>query len=212
MNILRALSAAGMVALLVSASGCACCPWKSKACCDTVGCCDSIGGRSMACKYFEGCCKSYLPVCNCTGPKCCDTQCGCGCEPDCCAEPACCAEPDCCCEPECCAEPACCAEPDCCCEPDCCAEPACGCDDCCDACGCGDGCKLHLLGRIKQRLGGIMGKCLGGCCGCGGCDGEIYWNEWHNDPPRCCDPCDKCGNWIGPSTAYRAPYDHPYCK
>ena len=55
---------------------------------------------------------------------------------------------------------------------------------------------------------------LGLCCpcggGCGGCDGEPYWSEWHNDPPRCCDPCDDCGNWVGPSTSMRAPYDHQF--
>jgi hypothetical protein len=38
--------------------------------------------------------------------------------------------------------------------------------------------------------------CGGGGCGC---SGELYWCEWHNDPPRCCDPCNRCGQWIGPS-------------
>ena len=39
-------------------------------------------------------------------------------------------------------------------------------------------------------------------CGCGvetcssGC-GEVYWGEWTNHPPDCCDPCDNCGNWTG---------------
>jgi hypothetical protein len=53
---------------------------------------------------------------------------------------------------------------------------------------------------------------LSGCCcsGCG-CSEEVYWSEWHNDPPRCCDPCDCHGNWIGPSSgSYRAPYGHAY--
>jgi hypothetical protein len=27
----------------------------------------------------------------------------------------------------------------------------------------------------------------------------MYWSEWHNDPPRCCDPCNRCGEWVGPS-------------
>lgn len=45
---------------------------------------------------------------------------------------------------------------------------------------------------------------------CTGCSSELYWNEWYNDPPRCCDPCDRCGNWIGPSAGYQAPYSHPY--
>jgi hypothetical protein len=48
------------------------------------------------------------------------------------------------------------------------------------------------------------------CCGCSGCDSELYWSEWHNDPPRCCDPCDHYGNWIGPYGGNRAPYYHPY--
>jgi hypothetical protein len=39
----------------------------------------------------------------------------------------------------------------------------------------------------------------------------MYWNEWHNDPPMCQDPCDCYGNYTGPSAgSYRAPYNHPY--
>jgi hypothetical protein len=39
----------------------------------------------------------------------------------------------------------------------------------------------------------------------------VYWSEWHNDPPRCCDPCDCYGNWTGPGNGpYRAPYAHAY--
>jgi hypothetical protein len=38
----------------------------------------------------------------------------------------------------------------------------------------------------------------------------LYWSEWHNDPPQCCDPCDCYGNWVGPGAGYRAPYHHPY--
>jgi hypothetical protein len=36
-------------------------------------------------------------------------------------------------------------------------------------------------------------------CPCSGCNGEVYWSEWHNDPPCCQDPCDNHGQWIGPS-------------
>jgi hypothetical protein len=39
---------------------------------------------------------------------------------------------------------------------------------------------------------------LGCCSPCAGCSGETYWNEWHNDPPRCQDPCNCHGDWIGP--------------
>jgi hypothetical protein len=53
----------------------------------------------------------------------------------------------------------------------------------------------------------ISGCCYAGC----GCNEEVYWNEWHNDPPRCCDPCDCYGNWTGPGSGpYHAPYAHPY--
>jgi hypothetical protein len=40
----------------------------------------------------------------------------------------------------------------------------------------------------------------------------VYWSEWHNDPPRCCDPCDCHGNWTGPSAGsyHHAPYAHAY--
>ncbi len=27
--------------------------------------------------------------------------------------------------------------------------------------------------------------------------GEVYWGDWWNDPPDCCDPCDRCGNFTG---------------
>lgn len=35
---------------------------------------------------------------------------------------------------------------------------------------------------------------LGSCAGCG----DVYWGEWTSDPPDQCDPCDGCGNWVGP--------------
>jgi hypothetical protein len=77
------------------------------------------------------------------------------------------------------------------CEPTCAAEPSCGC-----ASNCG-----------PSNPGCCLFDCLFGCTGC---DGEFYWSEWHNDPPRCDNPCDCYGNWIGPSAGYRAPYAHAY--
>jgi hypothetical protein len=35
----------------------------------------------------------------------------------------------------------------------------------------------------------------GGCFG-GGC-GEVYYGDWSSDPPDCCDPCDRLGNYTG---------------
>lgn len=153
-------------------------------CGEPVGCGSCVGGREHAFERWDcGPCDGPR-ICYCTGP------CG-GCEgPSCgCAEPACgCAEPACGC-----AEPAC-----------GCAEPACGCES---PCGCGSAvgcCGCGLLGIFKP-----VGRAIGAVCGCGGCDGELYWSEWHNDPPRCTDPCDPCGNWVGPGSGpYRAPYGH----
>jgi hypothetical protein len=83
-------------------------------------------------------------------------------------------------------------------------EPACGCASSCEpSCGCASGCQR----QSGCCLGGGLFNCL---FGCNGCDEEFYWCEWYNDPPRCCEPCDRCGNWIGPSAGYRAPYAHPY--
>src|SRR2546430_8833887 len=50
-----------------------------------------------------------------------------------------------------------------------------------------------------------------GCCCC--CDdcwpngktwcgphcGQFWWHEWFSHPPECCDPCDDCGNYCGPT-------------
>lgn len=43
---------------------------------------------------------------------------------------------------------------------------------------------------------GLLG--FGGCGGCahGGC-GDMYWGEFHGDPPDVCDPCDCYGNYTG---------------
>ncbi len=108
----------------------------------------------------------------CTGPECCEPASGCGCGD--------------------------------CCEASCGCEPSCGysCGDSCEpSCGCGSGCghkpKASCCGGLFSACGRMCSAlCGGGSCGC---SGEVYWCEWHNDPPRCCDPCNRCGQWIGPS-------------
>ena len=60
--------------------------------------------------------------------------------------------------------------------------------------------------EVQECDGNVVGALGLHCGGCGGCDSEVYWSEWHNDPPRCQDPFDKCANWIGPSPGYREPY------
>ncbi|MGL4511885.1 MAG: hypothetical protein ACRCT8_02245 [Lacipirellulaceae bacterium] len=96
-------------------------------------------------------------------------------------------------------------------------QPGCGCEPTCGAspCSCGR-CPMGRLG--DGVLGGL--DCIASevravfrpLFGCGGCDSELYWNEWHNDPPRCNDPCDPCGNWVGPAGghAHAAPFEHDY--
>jgi hypothetical protein len=67
----------------------------------------------------------------------------------------------------------------------------------CGTCGCGKQTPCWLL------------NCFATCAGCG----ERHWNEWYNDPPRCAEPCDCYGNWVGPGHGgyYRAPYlNDPY--
>ncbi|MBX3425412.1 MAG: hypothetical protein KF688_07015 [Pirellulales bacterium] len=83
----------------------------------------------------------------------------------------------------------------------CCDEP---CDACaggeCDRCA-GDGCACRC--RDKKFLGLFSGKWARALCGCSGCSGcgELYWCEWQNDPPACCEPCDCHGNYLGPGDA-----------
>jgi hypothetical protein len=81
--------------------------------------------------------------------------------------------------------------------------------DCCEPCDGGvdgrDGCCGAGCGGDKSRW-----RLLDRICGCHGC-GELYWSEWHNDPPALCEPCDCLGNYTGCGAAgcYRAPYRRP---
>jgi hypothetical protein len=88
----------------------------------------------------------------------------------------------------------------------CCTQPhMCGdvavCDSCdgggCGSCGCAVGCcpGRPLAGCLTRAL-----TCGSGC-------GDVYWDEWINDPPACCDPCDDYGNWTG--NAYCPPRCRP---
>lgn len=101
-------------------------------------------------------------------------------------------------------------------------------DACCETCGpgCGNGC----AGGCGEQVS-CGDSCGGGACGggqvggskcghkarwfgslfnCAGC-GERYWNEWYNDPPSCAEPCDCCGNWIGPGHECSCCSRKPYC-
>jgi hypothetical protein len=100
----------------------------------------------------------------------------------------------------------------------------CGCGDACscgDKVACGDGCGSRH-GSCGCGQSGCAGCCTvpGGPCvrllrrigsklDCAGC-GECYWNEWYNDPPSCAEPCDCCGNYIGPGHACTCCSAKPY--
>gem|GEM_PF-3526079 len=122
-----------------------------------------------------------IPACGCTEEPCDLSSCDCAEEP--------CNLPSCGCAEEPCNSPSC-------------GIPACGCTEgSCDTVGCGNGieCDKCHGGWLKKLFGYFQLR------GCAGCDGELYWSEWHNDPPSC-EPCDSCGNWVGPRGVYRAPY------
>ena len=154
---------------------CGCDPGCGVSSCTTCG-----PGRSWALKRWKGDCNCQGPKINvCTGGCCCDAG------PSCCAEPSCCSE-------------------DLCCDDGCCGDACCDEVGCCDTCGNGCGCGFRRgwgvwWGCFRDECRRLCGPL--NWCGCGGCDGELYWHEWHNDPPRCCDPCNDCGDWVGPSVA-----------
>lgn len=66
-----------------------------------------------------------------------------------------------------------------------CNAPACSTPDCGD---CGR-CDLCCFNPLRSLFSAI--HCSSGC-------GEFYYDEWINDPPDACDPCDDCGNYVGP--------------
>lgn len=72
------------------------------------------------------------------------------------------------------------------------------CDEPCGECG-------PCLPLLSCLLRGLALGCHGEGCG------EVYWNDYHNDPPDVCEPCDGYGNWTGSRGLYRAPYRNgPY--
>jgi len=83
------------------------------------------------------------------------------------------------------------------CGPDC--QPTCdaGCGGSCGQCGdpCAPCGPLSVVHKLLHPPTWKTVAC-GGCGNCGGC-GERYWGDFHGDPPECCDPCDRCGNYTG---------------
>lgn len=178
-----------------SSCGCECGCGCEPSCGCGCGCCN---GRQFAGQTWNCGCQSGPPICPCTDCN----SCGCGVDTSTCGCGGCG-----CCEASCG-----CGCGDCC-------EPTCGCG-CGDSCGCGSKYPGCLFGNCCGQLLGLIDRC---CCGCGscGCGGEMYWSEWHNDPPCCHDPCDCYGNWTGCGSCgcggcggnggFCEPYEHAYC-
>ena len=67
--------------------------------------------------------------------------------------------------------------------------------DCGPPCGrCGP-CGPRFCGPLS-----LIFALLSGPTWCGDGCGEIYWGDFHGDPPDCCDPCDCHGNYTGVNT------------
>ena len=82
-------------------------------------------------------------------------------------------------------------EPTCgveCCEPCECCDP---CETCCDPCSdpCCDPCCGPPCGPLTWLFAIFQSDYRHGGCG------ERYWGDFHGDPPYCCEPCDRMGNW-----------------
>ncbi|HUT10315.1 MAG TPA: hypothetical protein VMY42_07460 [Thermoguttaceae bacterium] len=84
-------------------------------------------------------------------------------------------------------------------------EPACaeGCGPpCAEPCGppcgpaCGPGCGHCYPGPLACVLGLLHAPTwYGPACG------ERYWGDFHGDPPDCCDPCNRHGDYVGAGKA-----------
>lgn len=76
-----------------------------------------------------------------------------------------------------------------------CAAPGCGLEP-----SCGAPSNWRGVNRPPQIISRSPWNSLCGAFGrCNGC-GDCYWSEWYSDPPDCCDPCNRCADWIGPQS------------
>src|SRR5688572_24843085 len=73
---------------------------------------------------------------------------------------------------------------------DCSCDGVCG--QCCgaDQCGCQDGCAGGDCSGNSCDCDPPLRRMMCKICGCTGC-GECYFNEWINDPPALCEPCNR---------------------
>lgn len=64
---------------------------------------------------------------------------------------------------------------------------------------CGTACGLCSSKAYPGPLSCLMYLCNYGTYKGPVC-GDVYWGDWHGDPPDCCDPCDRHGNYTGVQT------------
>ncbi|MCA9247550.1 MAG: hypothetical protein KDA42_10555 [Planctomycetales bacterium] len=88
----------------------------------------------------------------------------------------------------------------------------CGCDECSAASECSSCASTSDCGSCGSGCGSLIPFRHWGCrpakhtnSGCGGffgwgC-GDMYVFDYISDPPACCEPCDGCGHWIGPTSS-----------
>lgn len=69
---------------------------------------------------------------------------------------------------------------------------------CLAASGCGLSNHYCVDGSGSECGNGSCSERLVHRLACGSGCGEVYWGEWISDPPDCADPCDQCGNYVGP--------------
>ena len=65
----------------------------------------------------------------------------------------------------------------------------CGPSGACDPCG--------SYGNCRGPLTFVLGLFHPATWGCGAGCGEVYYGDFHGDPPDLCDPCDRMGCWTG---------------
>lgn len=66
----------------------------------------------------------------------------------------------------------------------------------CKDCGqtCADPCQ-QPCGPLSWLFNVFRGDYCGDGCG------EIYWGDFHGDPPDCCEPCDRHANFTGATSS-----------
>ncbi|HWA97806.1 MAG TPA: hypothetical protein VG713_04915 [Pirellulales bacterium] len=60
---------------------------------------------------------------------------------------------------------------------------------------------MMMLATVASSFGCSCNRPWWRLCDCGGC-GDVYYGDWQEGRPCCCECCDGCGNWHGRSPGY----------